>query len=121
MPNLPPALEGLRILHVTDFHLHRFWKSPYDELLGRIRRDPPDLLLSTGDYVEDKRNHRPALPMVAAAGRRLPRRLGVLRHPRQPRPPLDGAAAARGTNRIDAHRRGTGGSIPFGDGAPRSS
>ena len=25
VPNLPRALEGLRILHVTDFHFHRFW------------------------------------------------------------------------------------------------
>lgn len=63
-PNLPPALEGLRILHLSDFHLRRFWKRPYDELIARIARHPPDLLLCTGDYVEQKSDYRPALPMV---------------------------------------------------------
>lgn len=64
VPNLPKSLEGLRILHVTDFHLHRFWKAPYDELLAGIARHEPDLLLSGGDYVEDKSDFRPAWPMV---------------------------------------------------------
>ena len=64
VPNLPPALEGLRILHVSDFHLRRFWKSPYDQLLARIARNPPDLLLCTGDILEEKHDFRPALPMA---------------------------------------------------------
>lgn len=64
VPNLPAALEGLRILHVSDFHLRRFWKSPYDRLLERIARNPPDLLLCTGDFIEERHDYRPALPMV---------------------------------------------------------
>jgi predicted MPP superfamily phosphohydrolase len=64
VPNLPRALEGLRILHVSDFHLRRFWTPAYDELLARIGRNVPDLLLCTGDYVEDKQDYRPAMPMV---------------------------------------------------------
>ena len=64
VPNLPRALEGLRVLHVCDFHFHRFWKEPYDELLRRIAADEPDLLLCGGDYVEDKKDFRPALPMA---------------------------------------------------------
>lgn len=64
VPNLPPALEGLRILHVSDFHLRRFWKSPYDRLLARVARNPPDLLLHTGDLIEEKHDYRPALPMA---------------------------------------------------------
>ena len=77
VPNLPRALEGLRIVHVTDFHFHRFWKSPYDELLRRIAADEPDLLLSGGDYVEDKRDYRPALPMVMRLVKGFRARLGV--------------------------------------------
>ena len=64
VPNLPPALEGLRILHVSDFHLRRVWKEPYDDLIRRIARSKPDLLLCTGDYLEEKHDYRPALPMV---------------------------------------------------------
>lgn len=77
VPNLPKALEGLRIVHLTDFHFHRVWKSPYEELLRRIAADPPDLLLSSGDYVEDKRDYRPALPMVLRLVRGFRARLGV--------------------------------------------
>lgn len=77
VPNLPRALEGLRIVHVTDFHFHRAWKAPYGELLRRIAADPPDLLLSGGDYVEDKRDHRPALPMVMRLVKGFRAKLGV--------------------------------------------
>ena len=76
VPNLPPALEGLRILHVSDFHLRRFWKSPYDQLLAGIARNPPDLLLCTGDYVEEKHDYRPALPMVLRLVKGFKARLG---------------------------------------------
>ena len=77
VPNLPRALEGLRIVHVTDFHFHRVWKPPYDELLRRISADVPDLLLSGGDYVEDKRDYRPALPMVMRLVNGFRAKLGV--------------------------------------------
>ena len=77
VPNLPRALEGLRIVHLTDFHFHRVWKSPYDELLRRIAADEPDLLLSGGDYVEDKRDFRPALPMVMRLVKGFRAKLGV--------------------------------------------
>src|SRR5205809_591544 len=112
VPNLPRALEGLRILHVTDFHLHRFWKEPYDELLRRIAADEPDLLLSGGDYVEDKRDHRPALPMALRMVRGFRAKLGVFgilgnhdlhrMEPHLRRTPMD---------LIDGARR----EIPFGD------
>ena len=64
VPGLPPALAGLRIVHVTDLHLRKRWRSNYDDLLGRIGRDPPDLLLCTGDFVDNKRNHAAALPTL---------------------------------------------------------
>ena len=64
VPNLPRALEGLRIVHVSDLHLRRFWKEPYDRLIALIARRQPDLLLCTGDFIEEKHDYRPALPMV---------------------------------------------------------
>lgn len=62
--SLPDGLEGLRILHVSDLHMQARWWPVYDELIERIQRDPPDLLLFTGDFVESKRNHVPAVPFV---------------------------------------------------------
>ena len=64
VPNLPPAMQGLRIAHLTDLHLRPFWTKAYDRLLARLGADPPDLLLMTGDFVDDKFRPRPALPTV---------------------------------------------------------
>ena len=77
VPNLPRALEGLRILHVSDFHLRRFWTPAYDKLIARIARNVPDLLISTGDYVEDKKDHRPAMPMAMRLVKGFRGRLGA--------------------------------------------
>jgi predicted MPP superfamily phosphohydrolase len=64
IPGLPPALEGLRLLHLSDLHLRPRWAAGYDRLIERLAADPPDLILFTGDFVEDKRDYRPALPVA---------------------------------------------------------
>jgi predicted MPP superfamily phosphohydrolase len=64
VPSLAPGLEGLRIVHVTDLHLRQRWHRLYDDLMARLRAEEPDLLLVTGDFVDDKRDHRPALPVL---------------------------------------------------------
>ena len=61
---LPAALEGLRVLHLSDFHTRGYWPPAYDTLLAGIAADPPDLILFTGDFVESRRNHMPAVPHV---------------------------------------------------------
>jgi uncharacterized protein len=60
----PPALDGLRILHLGDLHLRRRWPADLEPLIARLHDDPPDLILFTGDFVDDKRDHRPALPAL---------------------------------------------------------
>jgi hypothetical protein len=77
VPNLPRDLDGLRILHVSDFHLRKTWSPPLDRLLSRIQADPPDLLLATGDFAENKRTYRPALPHVLRLIDGLRARLGI--------------------------------------------
>lgn len=64
MPRLPAGMAGLRIVHLTDIHLRRRWPAALSTLHARLRDDPPDLLLFTGDFVDNKRNHRPAMPCV---------------------------------------------------------
>jgi predicted MPP superfamily phosphohydrolase len=75
IPNLPRALVGLRLIHLTDLHLRERWHPAYDRLLDRVREANADLLLFTGDFVDDKRDHTPALPTVRrmAAGLRAKR------------------------------------------------
>lgn len=62
--NFPPGLQGLRIIQLSDFHFRRAWPHSCDAVVRRIREDPPDLLLFTGDFVDNKRNPYPALPTV---------------------------------------------------------
>lgn len=64
LADLPAALEGLRLWHLTDLHLRRRWPPALDQIIARAQRQPPDLILFTGDFVDDKRDHRRALPLV---------------------------------------------------------
>jgi predicted MPP superfamily phosphohydrolase len=57
---IPPALIGLRVLHMTDLHLRPGWGEAFDELIERVKADPPDLILFTGDLVEHHFDPRPA-------------------------------------------------------------
>ena len=74
---LRPELAGLRILHLSDLHLKPQWCRGYDELIDRVRNDPPDLILFTGDFVDDKFDHRPALPTLRQLVGSLKSRSGI--------------------------------------------
>lgn len=77
VPNLPNALEGLTILHLSDLHIHRTWMPAWDQLHQKIREFPPDLIVVTGDWVDRKHDHRPALPLLKRFIGGLDARLGV--------------------------------------------
>ena len=64
VPGLPATLEGIRIAHLTDLHLRRPWSAAYEKLVARVAGERPDLILITGDFVDDKRDCRPALPTL---------------------------------------------------------
>lgn len=63
---------SLKILHVTDLHLEEFG-GPEERLLEVARREKPDLVLLTGDYV----NRREALSLLVRLLRGLSAPLGV--------------------------------------------
>jgi uncharacterized protein len=75
--NLPAALTGFRILQIADVHCRNYWTLGYDQLIGRIRSDPPDVILFSGDMVEDKLNPAPALPIIRRFINSLKSRLGL--------------------------------------------
>jgi predicted MPP superfamily phosphohydrolase len=60
LPNLPPALDGLTILHLTDVHYHGTpSRSFHERVVEEIQKrwPEPDLVCLTGDYV-DTDHHR---------------------------------------------------------------
>ena len=77
IPGLPSALEGLRIIHLTDLHFRPTWFADYDRLLDDLRADSPDLVLITGDFVEQRLLQRRAVDNVARFCRGLTSRLGT--------------------------------------------
>lgn len=77
VPQLAIGLRGFRLLHLSDLHLQPRWSSGYDRLIERTRVYGPDLICFTGDIVEDKRDHRPALPTIRRLLPALHSRLGT--------------------------------------------
>jgi predicted MPP superfamily phosphohydrolase len=52
LPNLPAALDGFRLVQLSDMHCQPHWQTAYDELIDRIRADEPDLIVFTGDLID---------------------------------------------------------------------
>jgi predicted MPP superfamily phosphohydrolase len=53
VPRLPPALDGLVLLHISDFHMSGRVGKPYFQEIVRLSNElHPDLVLLTGDYVD---------------------------------------------------------------------
>ena len=53
-PDLPPALDGLKIAHMTDVHIGPYVSARYvNKLVNLLRSASPDLLAITGDFVDD--------------------------------------------------------------------
>lgn len=77
VPGLAPELEGFRFVHLSDLHLRGAWSKGYDELIERFEQSPPDLLLCTGDFIDDKHDHRPGLSTLRKLLPRLRSRLGT--------------------------------------------
>ena len=75
--DLPAQLEGLRILHLSDLHCRVSWQKAYDKLIETVAARPPDLILFTGDLVEDKFNPEQGLTLARRLISQLKARLGM--------------------------------------------
>lgn len=62
-PLVPPELEGLRILHLSDSHIERLYPQPahHHRLLDALSRTPADIIFLTGDYMTSPGDEPPAL------------------------------------------------------------
>jgi uncharacterized protein len=67
LPDLPAALDGLRILHLSDTHLWHFVTiADLEAALEQVSADEVDLICFTGDIADDLDQLAPALACVAA-------------------------------------------------------
>ena len=66
LPQIPPAWDGLSILHLTDLHFHDGLDRKFSQaVLDRcLEWDTPDLLCITGDIVDSDFHHRWIIPLL---------------------------------------------------------
>ena len=67
VPQLPPALNGLRVAQLSDFHRSRLTSDAViREAIARVCREMPDLIVLTGDFVnDDPADIAPCMEMLA--------------------------------------------------------
>ena len=53
LPGLPQAFDGYKIVHLSDLHGHEYGEGSGD-LLALVRGEEPDLILVTGDLIDQK-------------------------------------------------------------------
>lgn len=66
LPGLPQGFDGYRIVHLSDLHGHQYGEGS-GELLDRVREGSPDLIVVTGDLIDQQSQ----LAMVPALARGL--------------------------------------------------
>src|SRR5262249_51984958 len=65
LSRLPPAWDGLTVLHLSDLHLCGTPDKEFYQRVMDVCRDwEPDILAITGDIVDSKRHHRWILPVL---------------------------------------------------------
>ena len=71
-PDLPAALDGLTILHLTDSHIGTYRRLPdFERLLERAAQAGPDLVLVTGDICDDLQSYGDTLALIEQMRPRL--------------------------------------------------
>jgi predicted MPP superfamily phosphohydrolase len=74
--DLPSALIGLRLIHISDPHFRAVWSEGWSSIIRQINAAQADLILMTGDFVDSKTNAGPALRCVKRFFSSLQCRLG---------------------------------------------
>jgi predicted MPP superfamily phosphohydrolase len=74
---LPTELVGTRLLQIGDLHLRPRWTKGLDELIAKVNADPPDVLMLSGDFIDNKHDLAPTLPRLAKLMTRLRAKTGM--------------------------------------------
>lgn len=74
--NLPAALSGMRLLHLTDIHINRYWYKAYDNFIARVADARLDLICITGDLIDNRWNPTRSIPLIRRFLDGLQSRLG---------------------------------------------
>lgn len=77
LPLAHGPVEPIRLLHLSDLHIRRVGHPVLETVIARLAEDPVDAVLVTGDFVDDKFDSRPALPVVRSLVARLTSRWGT--------------------------------------------
>jgi predicted MPP superfamily phosphohydrolase len=77
LANLPSALAGLRLLHISDLHLRSKWPIGLDALVEAVKGNPPDVILYGGDQAHNMHHLEPSLPHIERLVKELPSRFGA--------------------------------------------
>ncbi|MBX3387931.1 MAG: metallophosphoesterase [Phycisphaeraceae bacterium] len=78
-PGVPPGLEGLRILHLSDAHIERIYPNPphHTRLLDALARVEADLVVLTGDFMTSPCDDSAALRALTELSRSWRTRFGA--------------------------------------------
>jgi len=80
-PDLPEALDGLRILHLSDLHLGYYYQlNDLEDLLGRMENKNIDLVLVTGDLSDDLNRLPDALKLIEQLKTKNPKFISIGNH-----------------------------------------
>ncbi|GAB2861611.1 metallophosphoesterase [Hymenobacter ruber] len=73
-PNLPPAFDGFKLLQISDLHTGSFNSTePLERAVAMINRQGADLILMTGDLVNNRATEvEPHIPALAGIKSELP-------------------------------------------------
>ena len=75
-PDLPPGLDGLRVLHISDLHAGvHLGEDQMHDIVAQANRLRPELIVQTGDMIDISRDY---IPSYVRAFRELSAPLGVV-------------------------------------------
>ncbi len=77
LATVTPDLLGKRLLHVSDTHFRGEWCDGYDRVIAKINELEVDLICFTGDWLEDKFDHREGIATAQRFARQLTSRFGL--------------------------------------------
>jgi hypothetical protein len=67
LPGLPPELNGLRILQISDTHIGPYFPlNMLDRLIAAVKKEEPDIAVITGDMIDDLELLSPSMERLSA-------------------------------------------------------